>query len=276
MRSTLSNPRKMRPRALLNRTFANPMASRTFSLRLKPALASRAFRHWTPHAAIGAAVELGLAGIEWSESHLTTQQIKSAIDLREETLDNGIAVSGFSSGWLPARGSFENVVDTALVLGAPTVRLSAATLGFSSEGSGPYAEICRALDIASSAGVTISLAYRPAEFEATLRIVRHLAHPSLRLYWRASCPWTEAASRLNGLRFYVPNVPIAELTSWEGVRISEEAARRRILEGSAERRFAIFDAAPGGTSLPRLVKEAAQLRNISPTPLHSTRSGRII
>ncbi|GEM_PF-4731649 len=211
------------------------------------AVASRFLRASSSEEVVGFASTSRLDGIVWSEGHVPAGDAGRATAARDETRGHGLEIVGYASAWHAGRGPFAEVVNVALLLGAPRIVLGATALAGGADRALALAELGRALDLARSKGIVVSLSYLPGALNATLGLVREAEHPSLRIAWRAAVDrGDERLPRpLRRLRFYVPDVRAAELTTAGGRRLPEADTRNRALGGSPERlRFAVFDPVP--------------------------------
>lgn len=95
--------------------------------RLHSGLVSVTFRKLSPPAIIALVQQAGLLGIEWGgDIHVPHGDLPQARQVRQMTLDAGIQVAAYGSYYRvghPESGPFEAVLETAGVLGAPTLRV---------------------------------------------------------------------------------------------------------------------------------------------------------
>jgi hypothetical protein len=162
------------------------------------------------------------------------------MSVRDATLDRGLNAVAYTSFWNPSRGSIAEVIDIATLLGVQTIRLDATGLLARREGE----ELRKALDLARSAGISLSLSYLPSGFPTALRLARDIEHPAMRLYWRAPARHAEQnrPEALAGYRFYVPAVSVDELTIRARRQIHATSSPEWNVDlGSSRGRFAIFD-----------------------------------
>lgn len=103
-------------------------------------LASVSFRSLKPREIIDLVLKAGLDGIEWAgDVHVPPGDLVNASQVRVATIEAGLRVSSYGSYYrLGARQArFDSVLETALALGAPTIRVWAGTVG-SSQASPDY------------------------------------------------------------------------------------------------------------------------------------------
>ncbi|MCU0793379.1 MAG: sugar phosphate isomerase/epimerase [Opitutaceae bacterium] len=96
---------------------------------IHPGLVSITFRKLSPVEIVGLVRKAGLRGIEWGgDVHAPHGDIGRAREVRALTEDAGLKVAAYGSyyraGWSEANGlSFKHVLDSAVELGAPTIRV---------------------------------------------------------------------------------------------------------------------------------------------------------
>lgn len=154
--------------------------------QLRPALSSHSFRHLSAEDVLRVSMRYSFQGVEWSHAHVPAGDVSRAFDVRRQTDGQGLDVVSYASNWNPNRGSFVDLVNTAAVLGSPTIRLNADPLRIISEDDHGLDALRRALDLARTAGITVYLAYRPDALSSVLRLLEKIARPNLRLCWLGS------------------------------------------------------------------------------------------
>jgi sugar phosphate isomerase/epimerase len=167
---------------------------------LIPGLVSITFRKLTPQEVIDLVVKTGLKAIEWGgDVHAPHGDIARAKEVKQQTLDAGLTVAAYGSyyriGASEAKGlSFESVLDSAVALGAPTIRVWAGEKG--SADTSPQerkAVIDDALRIAEMAGkrdVAVSLEYHANTLtdarDSVRQLMDEISHPNLDFLWQPS------------------------------------------------------------------------------------------
>src|SRR5690242_18609852 len=97
-------------------------------------LVSVTFRQLPPQQIVELAAQGGLAAIEWGgDVHVPHGELQTARRVLERTRQAGLQVAAYGSyyrvGVSPAQGlAFESVLETALALQAPTIRVWAGQL----------------------------------------------------------------------------------------------------------------------------------------------------
>ena len=171
---------------------------------LKPGLVSITFRKLSPEAIVALVSEAGLHGIEWGgDVHVPHGDTARACEVRRLTAGAGLAVAAYGSyyragveGGVP----FAAVLDSALALGAPLIRIWAGDRG--SEGADDAwrarvaAAIRDACERAAPHGVRIATEFHSHTLtdttESALRLLDEVGHPSLLSYWQPPTGWPQA------------------------------------------------------------------------------------
>jgi len=162
---------------------------------IRTGLVSVSFRSLTPREIIALVAKARLDAIEWGgDIHVPPRNLTNAREVREATLEAGVRISSYGSYYRLAerQSSFEPVLETAMVLGAPTVRVWAGALG-SAQASPEYfaAAADELADIshqAAKAGVAIALELHAGtltdSIESTCRLVDRTNCLTTTCYWQ--------------------------------------------------------------------------------------------
>ena len=165
-------------------------------------LVSVTFRELAPGQIVDFVAKAGLSAVEWGgDVHVPPGDAKLAKEVRQMTIDSGLRVASYGS-YYRSEGdeAFEPVLETALVLAAPTIRVWAGHKG--SADAGPrdrqtvIADLCRIARLALSHKTTISLEYHGGTLTDTPDSVDRLldeldgcdaeAARNIFLYWQPS------------------------------------------------------------------------------------------
>lgn len=190
---------------------------------ISPGLVSITFRKLPPERIAALAAATGLRAIEWGgDVHVPHGDLIAAKHVREITIDKGLAVSAYGSyyraGGVPKNPPFQAVLDTALELAAPTIRVWAGTTGsvqadpmIRSKVIDDLRVIC---DQSAAHGLTISLEYHDNTLadhaDAALSILNEVASPHLRCFWqpRHGDPTDAGLHDLSRLRPHLANLHV--------------------------------------------------------------------
>jgi sugar phosphate isomerase/epimerase len=208
-----------------------------------PGLVSITFRSRTPKEVIDLSVRAGLKTIEWGgDIHVPPGDLALAGEVGRRTRESGLSVAAYGSyyrlGFSESNGaSFAPVLDSALALGAPTIRVWA---GGKSSGDTPpqersaiIADALRLADLAQASGLTISLEYHAGTLtdtrESVQRMMEETAHPALEFLWQPAHGETveQGAARL---RDVIPRLRHVHVFHWWPT-----ASDRRPLDEGKER-----------------------------------------
>jgi 3-dehydroshikimate dehydratase len=165
---------------------------------LVPGLVSVTFRKLAPAEIVALARECGLQAIEWGgDVHVPLHELARAREVRGLSEEAGIAVSGYGSYYRvgaaeTADRRFEHVLETAVELGAPTIRVwaGAAASAQIAEGERAHivAELRRIADLAARQSVSISLEYHGGTLtdtnESAAQLLREVDHPNVYTFWQ--------------------------------------------------------------------------------------------
>lgn len=165
---------------------------------LTPGLASVTLRNLAVADVLKYARAAGLKAIEWvSDTHVPPGDLANAAEVKARCDDAGIVVAGYGSYWRAGEASrnthpIETVVETAVALGAPTVRIWAGAKGsegaYESYRSQVVDDARRAAKAAADAGLTASFEFQANTLNDTcdsaLQLLDAVGNPALRTYWQ--------------------------------------------------------------------------------------------
>lgn len=250
-------------------------------MRIFPGLVSISFRQLSPVEVISLAVKSQLCGIEWGgDIHLPHGDAALAREVGGRMQEAGVSVAAYGSyyraGESEAAGlPFGRVLDSAIALGAPTIRVWAGNRGSAEADAAYFDKVIRDLTHISqqalSAGITVSLEYHSKTLtdstDSTLRLLENLPAEGVRTYWQPpvdhDCETCEA-----GLRAVLPRLSNVHVFHWSGTeRLPLAEGNDRwtryidILRHKDEPRWALLEFVPGNDPavLPR---EAETLRHL--------------
>lgn len=202
-------------------------------------LVSVTFRKLSPAEIVALVRQAGLTGIEWGgDIHVPHGDLVRAREVRQLTLDAGRAVAAYGSYYKINQSEaaglrFETVLETAVALGAPTIRVWAGALG-SAKADAAYraatvAEAKRIAGLAQAAGITISSEYHTGTLTDTntsaQTMLQEIQHPNFYTLWQPHNDET-VETNLAGLRAILPQLTNVHCYHW----VSGE--RRPLAEGA--------------------------------------------
>jgi sugar phosphate isomerase/epimerase len=165
---------------------------------IKSGLTSITFRNLAPEEIISLTLRGGLDGIEWGgDIHVPHGDIKTAREVRKMTLESGLEISSYGSYYKAAASEkegffFTEALDSAVELGAPTIRVWAGKCGSKDADSNYRASVIKDLKhiskLALTAGITVSLEYHGGTLtdtnESAIQLKKELEGSGVLFYWQ--------------------------------------------------------------------------------------------
>lgn len=205
-------------------------------------LVSVTFRQLTPAQIVALMRQAGLQGIEWGgDIHVPHGDAGRACDVRERTEGAGLRVAAYGSyykaGVSEGAGlAFKRVLETAVTLGAPVIRVWAGGAGSAATGAEQRAAVtadCRRIaELAAAARVGIVLEFHSGTLTdttaSTVQLLHDVAHPNLTTCWQPPVDLRppECLAGLQQLRGQLANLHVFQ---WKQSTIE----RRPLSEGTA-------------------------------------------
>ncbi len=253
---------------------------------MKPGLCSIAFRGLQPAEVAALAARAKLSGVEWGgDVHVPVGQLDRARDVARVTADAGLAVAAYGSYYKlgapeaadPA--TFARVLETALALGAPTVRVWVGTEDAERVSQAArqviVEQMLRDCDRAHAVGLTVSCEWHMGTLLSTNASARDFAteaaHPALRFYWQPN-HYQDLSYCEAGLEVAAPLLSNVHVFHWwpslhERKPLSEGASRWPRYLGAANKAspegYALLEFVRGDT-VAQLLEDAAVLRSWLP------------
>jgi sugar phosphate isomerase/epimerase len=161
---------------------------------IRPGLCSITFHPLSAEEALALAATAGLEGIEWaSKSHVPLGDLQAAKRVRNQTVDAGLVVTSYGTYYRVGSGEeFSPVLETALALGAPIIRVWAGQKDYaksSPEEIGRIVEetLCVA-DLCTAAGLKIGFEHHDGTLTSrnagATEFASLVEHPAVRFYWQ--------------------------------------------------------------------------------------------
>jgi len=195
---------------------------------IRSGLVSITFRKLSPREIVDLVVQAGLSGIEWGgDVHVPQGDLRQARRVRHMTREAGLEVASYGSYYrvgVDGMGPFEPIVDTALELGAPVVRVWAGNLASASADAAYRARVVhesrRVADLAGRAGVAIAYEFHPRTLtdtnESALALLEDVAHDNVGSYWQPP-PGASVPASLAGLEAVLPWLRHLHVFVWHRV-----------------------------------------------------------
>lgn len=234
---------------------------------IRSGLVSVTFRPLAPADIVTLVKRAGLAGIEWGgDVHVPPGDLRRAREVRELTAEAGLQVAAYGSYYRVGASEgaglpFEQVLETAVELGAPTIRVWPGTAA--SEATDDQArwrivqELRRIGDLASRALVSVSTEFHGGTLtdtnDSASQLLVEVDHTNVFTYWQPHNgePTPDCVA---GLRAVLPRVSNVHVFHWwptakERHPLVDGAARWReffaALRHAPGDRFALMEFVPG-------------------------------
>ena len=221
-------------------------------------LCSITFRKKRPREVVELVARAGLTGLEWGgDVHVPHGSLRRALAVRGLTEEAGLCVLSYGSYYRVVQSEidripFDSVLETALELGAPEIRVWAGVHG-SAEADLSYrerlvSESRRIADMAAAEGVRISYEFHRGTLNdsgpASAALLRDVAHPNVRTYWQPEVS-ESPAQRLMSLEQVLPYLSNLHVFHWSG---QGSTVRLALAQGREEwGRYLAKAASAGGT-----------------------------
>jgi 3-dehydroshikimate dehydratase len=190
-------------------------------------LVSITFRKLSPREIIDLVAQAGLVGVEWGgDVHVPHGDLRQARLVRRMTQEAGLRIAAYGSYYrvgVEGTGPFEPILDTAVELGAPLIRVWAGDRPSAGAGAPFRARVVRetrrAADMAAGVGIAIAYEFHPRTLtdtgESARRLLEDVAHDDVGSYWQPP-PGASVADNLAGLDAVLPWLRNVHVFTWHG------------------------------------------------------------
>ena len=181
---------------------------------IQTGLVSVTFRALAPQAILDLVARAGLGAVEWGgDVHVQPGDVATAREVCRMTLDAGLQIPSYGSYYRAGHdetGPFAAVLESAVALGAPVIRVWAGRQG-SAQADAIYwdrvvSDSRRIAGLAEAEGLRIAYEYHGNTLtdtdDAALRLLRTVDHHAVGTYWQRRDG--EFAKDLAGLRAVLP------------------------------------------------------------------------
>jgi 3-dehydroshikimate dehydratase len=209
---------------------------------IKPGLVSITFRQLSIAEIVALVKQSGLKGIEWGgDVHVPHGDMAAAKLAKQQTVEAGLTACSYGSyyraGVLDEVGvPYQAVLDTALELGAPVVRVWAGTKG-TDDADAEYrtaviTDLQRIGELSADAGIHVACEYHGWSLtdstEAALALMTEVNHPNVGMYWQPK-PERGLDYSLEAITSLAPHLANIHVFNW-----SPEGRKLPLSEGSAD------------------------------------------
>ena len=243
---------------------------------IRPGLVSVSFRSLTPREVIELATNSGLEGIEWGgDHHVPHGNLRRAREVRSMTEDAGLVVVCYGSYYRAGLDSDPAlVIETAVRLGAPMIRIWAGSKGSQAVDPAEFSTIVDDLRgftlLAEQAGIAVTIEFHPDTLAdtpgSTMRLWDEVGSNNLGINWQPDSR-VGYEDRVASLKGVLPKLTNLHVFNW--TRQGETTVRRPIAEAATEwltflevaagERFALLEFMPNDLPM-ELPTEAATLQ----------------
>ncbi len=208
---------------------------------IHPGLVSITFRQLTPTEIINLVVQAQLTGIEWGgDIHVPHGDVATAKTVRQQTLDAGLQVAAYGSYYRVSHdesGPFSAVLEAAVALGAPTIRVWAGRQGSDSADETYWQAVIedarRIAELAAAEGITIAFEFHAKTLtdtnQSACTLLERVDHPNVRSYWQPPRHST-VADNLAGIAAVAPWLDNIHVFQWQ----RESGAREPLAAGQQD------------------------------------------
>jgi 3-dehydroshikimate dehydratase len=214
---------------------------------LKTGLVSVTFRQLKPEQIIQLVRQSGLEGVEWGgDIHVPHGDLAAAKAVSAMTADAGLKTASYGSYYNvgcedPDLDLAKKVIETAVLLDAPTVRMWAGEKG-SANADEAYrqrvVELSRAIaELAGQAGMTISYEFHGESLtdtnDSARRFYEEIGDSRVKAYWQPDYNARDLAYRLEGLESMKPYLANIHVFNWR-FGTDSEILRNPLIDGEQE------------------------------------------
>ncbi len=163
---------------------------------IRTGLVSVTFRKLAPKEIVALVSKAGLEAIEWGgDVHVPHGDVKRAKEVLKTTKDAGLKIASYGSYYYAGHEKetpFGDVLDTAIALTAPTIRVWAGKIG-SNESDESYRknvvkESQRIADMAKSAGIVVAYEFHKDTLtdtmNSTVNLLKEVFRDNVMTYWQ--------------------------------------------------------------------------------------------
>jgi len=197
-------------------------------LMIHTGLVSITFRSLSPQEIVALVAKAGLRGIEWGgDIHVPHGDLRRAKEVYRMTTDAGLEVASYGSYYRVGCEEkesipFESVLDTALALKAPVIRVWAGDRGSREADEDWWTKVidetCRIGALAKEAGITISFEYHGNTLtdttESAFRLMTTVGREGISCYWQPPVG-LEDELRMAGIRQILPWLENIHVFWWD-------------------------------------------------------------
>jgi 3-dehydroshikimate dehydratase len=211
---------------------------------IRSGLVSITFRQLSPAEIVALAAQAGLEAIEWGgDVHVPHGDVEQARAVRRTTEDAGLQVAAYGSYYRVGHAEpcpFADVLDAAVALGAPLVRVWAGKQGSDMADEAYRARIVedsrQIAELAAGAGLDVAYEFHGGTLTDTGPSARQLLeavdHPHVGTYWQPP-NWATTEQALETLETILPWLRNVHVFSWRRAQPGQRVTRLPLAQGEA-------------------------------------------
>jgi 3-dehydroshikimate dehydratase len=191
-------------------------------------LVSVSFRHLTPREIVGLVAKAELDGIEWGgDVHVPHGDLKRAREVARMTLEAGLSMPSYGSYYRTAWGSpnnpsFEAVLETALELETPCIRVWAGNIGSAAADEEWWQRVIedsyKIASMAEKENIVVAFEYHANTLtdtnDSALELIKKINHSNIKSYWQPPLE-QDIPERIRGLTQILPYLANIHAYQWD-------------------------------------------------------------
>ncbi|TDD64902.1 sugar phosphate isomerase/epimerase [Jiangella aurantiaca] len=206
---------------------------------MQTGLVSITFRQLGVDDVLGVMRRAGLVAVEWGgDVHVPAGDVAAAKRTAQASADHGVRIVAYGSYYRTGEhdpGDFDDVLRTAVALGAPRIRIWAGSAG-SADATPEQRErvttdLRRITELAGRDGVEIAVEHHPNTLtdtlDSALALYAAVDHPGLRPYWQPRLG-LDPAEAMDEVTALLPGLVTAHVFTW-----TADGARLPLADGAA-------------------------------------------
>jgi 3-dehydroshikimate dehydratase len=211
---------------------------------IRSGLVSITFRQLSPADIVALAAQAGLDAIEWGgDVHVPHGDVARAREVRRTTEDAGLQVAAYGAYYRVGHEEpcpFASVLDTAVALGAPLIRVWAGKQGSDTADDAYRARVVedsrQIADLAAGAGLDVAYEFHGGTLTdagaSARQLLEAVAHPHMGTYWQPPV-WATVEQALGTLNAVLPWLCNVHVFSWRHSEPGQGTIRLPLAEGEA-------------------------------------------
>jgi 3-dehydroshikimate dehydratase len=211
---------------------------------IRSGLVSITFRQLSPAEIVARAAQAGLEAIEWGgDVHVPHGDVDAARTVRRTTEEAGLQVAAYGAYYRVGHEEpcpFADVLESAVALGAPLVRVWAGKQGSDTADDAYRARVVedskQIAELAAEAGLDVAYEFHGGTLTDTGASARQLLeavdHPQMGTYWQPP-NWATTEQALETLEAILPWLRNIHVFSWRRAQLGQKITRLPLAEGEA-------------------------------------------